>query len=70
MPREETSRLIRHLKEYVNLSYDSEATIAEQIRVDKGALKGWLAGKVKATFRSLLKVGDFLERLTNEPAIY
>jgi hypothetical protein len=25
----------------------------------KEALNGWLAGKVKPTFRSLLKVGDF-----------
>ena len=50
------------LKEYVNLSYDSEATIAKQIGADEGALNGWLAGKVKPTFQSLLKVRDFLER--------
>ena len=29
---------------------------------DAGALNGWLAGKVKPTFQSLLKVRDFLER--------
>ena len=53
---------MRRLKEYVNLSYDSEATIAKQIGTDEGTLSGWLAGKVKPTFRSLLKVRDFLER--------
>jgi transcriptional regulator with XRE-family HTH domain len=46
----------------VNLSYDGEATIAAQIGVDEGALNGWLAGRVKPTFQSLLKVRDFLER--------
>jgi hypothetical protein len=60
--KEECVRLIRRLKEYVNLSYDSEAKIAAQIGVDEGALNGWLAGKVKPTFQSLLKVRDFLER--------
>jgi hypothetical protein len=62
IPREEAAKLIRRLKEYVNLSYDSEATIAAQIGADEGALNGWLAGKVKPTFQSLLKVRDFLER--------
>jgi hypothetical protein len=60
--KEEWVRLIRRLKEYVNLSYDSEARIAAQIGADEGALNGWLAGKVKPTFQSLLKVRDFLER--------
>jgi hypothetical protein len=60
--KEERLRIIRRLKEYVNLSYDSEATIAVQIGADEGALNGWLAGKVKPTFQSLLKVRDFLER--------
>jgi transcriptional regulator with XRE-family HTH domain len=60
--REEALKLIRRLKEYVNLSYDSETTIAKQIGVDEGALNGWLAGKVKPTFQSLLKIRDFLGR--------
>jgi hypothetical protein len=60
--KEERVRLIRRLKEYVNLSYDSEATIAAQIGADEGALNGWLVGKVKPTFQSLVKVRDFLER--------
>ena len=60
--KEERVRLIRRLKEYVNLSYDSQATIAAKIGADEGALNGWLAGKVKPTFQSLLKVRDFLER--------
>ena len=60
--KEERVRLMRRLKEYVNLSYDSEAAIAAQIGADEGALNGWLAGKVKPTFQSLLKVRDFLER--------
>ena len=59
--KEERVWLMRRLKEYVNLSYDSEATIAKQIGADEGALNGWLAGKVKPTFQSLLKVRDFLE---------
>jgi hypothetical protein len=58
--KEERVRLIRRLKEYVNLSYDSEATIAAQIGADEGALNGWLVGKVKPTFQSLLKIRDFL----------
>jgi len=62
IPREEASTLIRRLKEHVNLSYDSEPAIAKQIGVDEGALNGWLAGKVKPTFQSLLKVRDFLQR--------
>ena len=62
IPKEERVSLIRRLKEYVNLSYDSEATIAVQIGADEGALNEWLAGKVKPTFQSLLKVRDFLER--------
>ena len=56
-------RLIRRLKEHVNLSYDSEARIAAQIGADEGVLNGWLAGKVKPAFQSLLKLRDFLERL-------
>jgi hypothetical protein len=60
--KEQRVRLMRRLKEYVNLSYDSEATIAKQIRVNEGALNAWLAGKVKPTFQSLPKVRDFLER--------
>jgi hypothetical protein len=60
--KEERVRLMRRLKEYVNLSYDSETTIAKEIGVDGGALNGWLAGKVKPTFQSLLKVREFLER--------
>jgi hypothetical protein len=60
--KEERVRLMRRLKEYVNLSYDSEATIAKQIGAHEGAQNGWLVGKVKPTFQSLLKVRDFLER--------
>ena len=54
--------MIRRLKEYVNLSYDSEAAIAAQIGAGEGALNGWLVGKVKPTLQSLLKIRDFLER--------
>jgi hypothetical protein len=60
--KEERVRLMRRLKEYVNLSYDSEATIAKQIGADEGALNGWLAGRLKPTFQPLLKVREFLER--------
>jgi hypothetical protein len=59
---EEASKLIRRLKDHVNVSYESETTIAKQIGVDGGALSGWLVGKVKPTFQSLLKVREFLER--------
>jgi hypothetical protein len=34
--KEERVRLIRRLKEYVNLSYDSEAAIAAQIGAGEG----------------------------------
>jgi len=57
--REEASKLIWRLKEHVNLSYESGATIAAQIGVDEGSLNRWLAGRVKPTFRSLLKVREF-----------
>jgi hypothetical protein len=60
--KEERVRLMRRLKEHVNLSYDSEAAIAAQIGAGDGALNGWLTGKVEPTFQSLLKVRDFLER--------
>jgi hypothetical protein len=59
--KEERVWLMRRLKEYVNLSYDSDATIAKQIGANEEALTGWLAGKVKPTFQSLLKIRDFLE---------
>jgi hypothetical protein len=61
IPPEEASKLIRRLKDHVNVSYESETTIAKQIGVDGGALNGWLAGEVKPTLQSLLKVRDFLE---------
>ena len=60
--KEERVRLMRRLRECVNLSYDSEATIAAQIGADERALNGWLAGKVNPMFQSLLKIRDFLER--------
>ena len=53
---------MRRLTEYVNLSYDSEATIAAQIGAGEGAVSGWLTGKVEPTFQWFLKVRDFLER--------
>jgi hypothetical protein len=59
--KEERAKLIRRRKEYVKVSYDNEARIAARIGADEGALNGWLAGKVKPTFQSLLKVRDFLE---------
>jgi hypothetical protein len=34
------------LKDYVNLSYDSEATIAREIGVHEEALTGWLSGRM------------------------
>jgi hypothetical protein len=60
--KQERVRLMRRLKEYFNLSYDSEAAIAAQIGAGEGALNGWLAGKVEPTFQSFLKIRDFLER--------
>ena len=59
--KEQRMQLVRRLKEYVNLSYDSEATIAKQTGADEGALNGWLTDQVKPTFQSLLKLRDFLE---------
>jgi hypothetical protein len=67
--KEERVRLIRRLKEYVNLSYDSEAGIAAQIGAGEGALNGWLTGKVKPTFQSFLKVRGFLERQVKREAV-
>jgi transcriptional regulator with XRE-family HTH domain len=59
--KEERVSLIRRLKEYVNLSYESEATIAADMGVSWDALSGWLRGKSEPTFKSLLKVRQFLE---------
>jgi hypothetical protein len=44
------------------LKIENMFTIAKRIGADEGALNGWLAGKVKPTFQSLLKIRDFLER--------
>jgi hypothetical protein len=62
IPPEEASKLIRRLKDHMNVSYESETTIAKQIGVDEGSLNGCLAGKVKPTFQSLRRFGSFLER--------
>jgi hypothetical protein len=59
--REEAVKMIERLKGYVNLSYDSEATIAAEMGVSWDPLSGWLRGKSKPTFKSLLKVRQFLE---------
>jgi hypothetical protein len=65
--KEESVRLIRRLKEYVNVSYDSETTIAAQIEVNEGSLNCWLAGKVKPTSQSLLKAKPFPSYLESRP---
>ena len=62
MSREEGAKLIRALKEYVNLSYDSETTIAAEIGVSQEAMHSWISGKVKPRLESLLGVRVFLER--------
>jgi DNA-binding transcriptional regulator YiaG len=54
--REEAVKMIERLRDYVNLSYDSEATIAAEMGVSWDALSGWPRGKSKPTFRSLLEV--------------
>jgi hypothetical protein len=59
MSREEAAKIIQGLKDYTNLSYESEATIAADVGVSWDALKGWLRGKSKPTFKSLLKSGSF-----------
>ena len=59
---EEVAKLIPQLKDCVNLSYDSEETIAEDVGVSWDALNGWLRGKSKPTFKSLLKIREFLQR--------
>jgi hypothetical protein len=59
---EDVEKLIQGLKEHVNVSYESEASIAAEVGVSWDALSGWLRGKSKPTFESLLKVRDFLSR--------
>jgi hypothetical protein len=58
MSREEVAKLIRTLKEYVSLSYDSETTIAAEIGVSQEAMHGWVSGKVKPRLESLLLKGE------------
>jgi transcriptional regulator with XRE-family HTH domain len=60
--KEERARLLRRLREYVNLSYDSEATIAARMGVGKGVLSAWLRGEIKPTLPSFLEIRDFLDR--------
>jgi hypothetical protein len=60
--REQAAKLFRELKDYLVLSYESEAAIAADIGVSWDALNGWLRGESKPTFKSLLKVREFLER--------
>ena len=55
-------KLVRSLKEHVNVTYESEASIAAEVGVNWDALSGWLRGKSKPTFELLLKVRDFLSR--------
>ena len=59
---EDVKKLMRGLKEHVNVSYESEASIAAELGVSWDALSGWLRGKTKPTFESLLKLRDFLSR--------
>ena len=53
--------VIQDLKDYVNLSYHSERTIAAQIGVGQKSLNGWLVGKIKPNLESLLKIHTFLD---------
>jgi RecA-family ATPase len=62
MSRQEAANLIRQLKDYVNLSYESEATIAKKIGVGEKALNGWLCGKSTPTFKWLLKLQELSQR--------
>jgi transcriptional regulator with XRE-family HTH domain len=62
LSREEAAKVIRRLKEFANLSYESEATIAAKVGVSEYALNGWLSGKIKPRFESLLRVRAFLNR--------
>ena len=62
MSPEDVEKLMQGLKEHVNVSYESEASIAAELGVSWDALSGWLRGKSKPTFESLLKVRDFLSR--------
>ena len=61
MSPEQVARLVRDLKDYLNLSYESEATVAAELGVSEDAVSGWLRGS-KPTSKSLLKVREFLER--------
>jgi transcriptional regulator with XRE-family HTH domain len=60
--REEVAKIIQSLKDYVNLSFDSEATIAAKIGVSPDTLNGSLRGKIKPRVESLLRVQAFLNR--------
>ena len=55
IPAEEATKLIQRLKDYLNLSYDSEATIAAEIGVSRDAMSGWLPNA--RTFRKDSNVG-------------
>ena len=57
----EADQVLRKLKEYINLSYDTESVIASQLGVNDDTLARWLSGKAKPASRSLLKIRGFLE---------
>jgi hypothetical protein len=62
MSPEGVEKLMQGLKEHVNVSCESEASIVAELGVSWDALNGWLRGKSKPTFESLLKLRDFLSR--------
>ena len=47
LPDWKAEKLIRTLKDYVNLRYETEATIAVRIGLCQEVLQGWLSGKAK-----------------------
>ena len=65
--REEAKGLLGSLKDYVNLSYESGASIAREIGVHEEALGGWLSGRIKPRSSSLLKVLKFLRNQPRTP---
>jgi hypothetical protein len=51
---------MQSLKDYGNLSYESEATTAAEIGFGEQQLNEWLRGEIKSRFKSLLRVRALL----------
>ena len=66
--RQPPDPILAELRDYLNLSYDSEATVAAGIGVASTSLSEWLVGKSSPSPESVRKIRIFLEDLPDSQA--